>query len=226
METTASGTPVTQTIPAQKSGSHNLEVWATASVSGSEAESNHLLYNIACADSSTSVPIITMQYDSLEVPQYSTIVITWMVYDPNSSVTTIQKKINDKVVSTEEGIEPREYIWSYRAETLGTLEMTIICGASDQTLTFNVVKSDADISPVTDSLQLFLTANNRSNNEVNPAVWKYGDYNATFQNFNWTSDGWVSDKDFNTVLRVSGDDRVYIPFNIFENDFRNTGATL
>ena len=26
---------------------------------------------------------------ALEVPQYSTIVITWMVYDPNSSVTTI-----------------------------------------------------------------------------------------------------------------------------------------
>ena len=62
METTASGTPVTQTIPAQKSDSHILEVWMTASVSGSEAESNHLIYNIACADSSTKVPIITMQY--------------------------------------------------------------------------------------------------------------------------------------------------------------------
>lgn len=104
--------------------------------------------------------------------------------------------------------------------------MTIVCGATRKTVTFTVTKSEAEINAVTDNLQLYLSAANRSNNEQNPAIWKYGDISASFSNFGWTSDGWVADSDLNTVLRVSGDDRVTIPFNIFETDFRGTGETI
>lgn len=123
-------------------------------------------------------------------------------------------------------MESREYTWSYRAETVGTLSLTIVCGATRKTLTFTVTASEAEIGAVTDNLQLYLSAANRSNNEANPAVWKYGNVSATFQNFNWSSDGWISDNELNTVLRVSGDDRVIIPFNIFGTDFRGTGETI
>ena len=108
--------------------------------------------------------------------------------------------------------------------------MTIVCGGARKTVTFTVTKSEADIGAVTNNLELYLSAANRSNNEANPGVWKYGSeghqIQATFSNFNWTSDGWISDNDLNTVLRISGDDRVYIPLQIFGTDFRNTGKTI
>ncbi|MBP5467685.1 MAG: hypothetical protein J6Z11_00405 [Candidatus Riflebacteria bacterium] len=45
-------------------------------------------------------------------------------------------------------------------------------------------------------------------------------------NFNWSSNGWVRDNAGNTVLRLSGDARVSIPYMPFSADFKNYGKTI
>ena len=45
-------------------------------------------------------------------------------------------------------------------------------------------------------------------------------------NFNWSSNGWVKDAENNTVLRLSGDARVTIPYKPFEFEFKGTGKTI
>jgi len=75
-----------------------------------------------------------------------------------------------------------------------------------------VSKSDIDIKAETENLALYLSSQGRSNNESHPEVWGYENISANLTGFNFTSDGWQTDKDGITVLRVAGDARVTIPY--------------
>ena len=57
-------------------------------------------------------------------------------------------------------------------------------------------------------------------------MWESGNVACEFQNFNFVSDGWKHDEDDNTVLRISGDARLSIPYKMFANDFGHTGKTI
>ena len=81
------------------------------------------------------------------------------------------------------------------------------------------------MEPEKANLQLWLTSQNRSNNDNNRNEWKYGDISADLTGFNFKTNGWISERD-STSLRVSGDARVRIPLKIFKDDFRATGKTI
>ena len=68
----------------------------------------------------------------------------------------------------------------------------------------------------------------RSNSELNPNMWEDVDNGivCTMTDFNFVSDGWITDPDGVTVLRVSGNARVSIPYQAFASDFRGTGKTI
>ena len=83
-----------------------------------------------------------------------------------------------------------------------------------------------EIGAETQDLSLYLSSYGRSNNEADPGTWSYGDIQAVFTGFNYSSDGWQLDKDNNTVLRVSGDARLTIPYKAFAQDFRSSGKTI
>jgi hypothetical protein len=89
-----------------------------------------------------------------------------------------------------------------------------------------VTPSDVTIGAESDSMVLHLGSYGRSNNEATPGTWQYEDVAATFSGFNYTSDGWLPDKENITVLRVSGDARVEIPIQPFAQDFRTSGKTI
>ena len=75
-------------------------------------------------------------------------------------------------------------------------------------------------------MQLYLASSGRSNSEINKDTWVYGTTNCTFTGFNWMSNGWIINDDLETVLRLSGDARLNIPFNLFASDARANGFTL
>ena len=56
---------------------------------------------------------------------------------------------------------------------------------------------------------------------MNRNVWSYENINATMDNFNFTSNGWRSDSDGNTVLRVANGASVTIPFKPFTTAFQD-----
>ena len=222
---TVSGREVSYTIPAQAHGSHTLEVYFTAEIDGQPVESNHLFYDLICYVEGNNEPIISVATNIVSVKQYSTVAIPFVVYTPNAITSVVELKDGTTTVSTLT-VDRTQQIWSFKALESGTANLSIVCGETTKPVSFTVTENQIDVSAETENLELYLSSAGRSNNEENPLVWTSGAVAAQFTGFNLTSDGWKLDDDNNTVLRVAGDARVHIPFNIFETDFRTTGKTI
>ena len=222
---TVSGREQSYTIPAQEHGSHTFEVFFTGMVEEEMVESNHLYYDLICYEANNSKPIISVPFNTLSVKQYSTVAIPYIVYTPNILTSSIELKEGTNTVKSLT-VDRTKQIWSYKALNEGTASLSIVCGDTMKNISFTVTLNEIKVSAETENLELYLTSSGRSNNEENPLTWSSGSVNAELTNFNLTSDGWKLDEDNNTVLRVSGDARVYIPFNIFGSDFRSTGKTI
>lgn len=227
--TSVSGRQQSYLIPAQAHGTHALQVYFTCDVDGNEIRSNELYYEIICTVEGDMHPAIASNYKTTEVVQYTSIPITYRVYDPASMTTEVKQYANDELISTQT-VDRAAQTWTYRADKTGTLNLRIDVdngyATASKSWSIPVTESNIDVSAETEDLTLYLSSYGRSNNEENPDVWNYGDVAATFTNFNFVSDGWQMDSDKISVLRVAGDARLEIPLKIFEKDFRSTGKTI
>jgi hypothetical protein len=222
---TASGRQSNFTIPRQAHGAHSFEVYFTAEVNGTEVESNHLYYDIMFVEANNTTAIISSAFHANEIEQFYSVSIPYTVYSPKSAMSDITLSANGEVVQSLT-VDRTRHIWTYRADGFGETILEIAVGDVKKQFRLNVTESDMDISAETNNLSLYLTSYGRSNAELNANEWKYGDVAASLENFNFVSDGWLSDADNNVVLRVAGNARVNIPLNIFDSDFRQTGKTI
>lgn len=224
-EVSASGRQQSYVIPAQSHGAHSLLVYFTATVDGVEIRSNELYYELICTVAGEDAPIIVSNYRGTKAEQYASIVIEYMVYNPLSMTSAITLSANGTVINTLT-VDRTQQIWTYRADKVGDLTLEIVCGAVRKTIALTITESSMDIGAETQDLSLYLSSYGRSNNEATPGTWSYGDIQAVFTGFNFAADGWQLDKDNNTVLRVSGDARLTIPYKAFSQDFRTGGKTI
>ncbi len=222
---TVSGRQQSYTIPAQSHGSHNLRVWFECNIEGMPVTSNTLTFAIVCIEEGNTTPIIAANYSTGDVEQYSNIVTKYRVYDPMSMTAAITLEANGEAVQNL-NVDRTEQTWTYRPMEVGELVQTIRCGTKYVSWNRTVTESSIKVEAETNSLALYLSSYGRSNNEENPDVWESGNVSAEFQNFNFVSDGWLHDEDENTVLRVTGDARLNIPYRMFGYDFRTTGKTI
>jgi hypothetical protein len=222
---TVSGRQQTQRIPAQEHGSHTLEVYFEAVIEGETVPSNKLFYDIICLEDGNTTPVIAVDYNGKTAEQYDSIVIPYRVYDPTSmtaAITLSAPDMADKPLTVDRTVQK----WTYRADTAGDQSLTITCGSTVKTIDLTITESSIDVEAETENLALYLSSYGRSNNEAVPNVWQSGSVAATFENYNFVSDGWITDKDGITALRTTGDARLTIPLKIFEKDFRSTGKTI
>ncbi len=224
---TTSGRQVSYTLPGMTHGDHTLLVYFTATVNDETVKSNELYYDLIVVDSSSSTPIIASTFRRSTATQFETLVIPYTVYTPGSLTSDVSLYANGTQVASLT-VDRTEQTWSYRADTSGSLTLSISTGTVVHLISLTVEASGIDVEAETDSLVLYLTSYGRSNNEADPSIWEDGDNNisATLTGFNWSSDGWQTDSDGATVLRVAGDARVTIPYQIFARDFRSTGKTI
>lgn len=227
--TSVSGRQQSYVIPKQTHGTHTLLVYFTCTIDGNEVRSNELYYELICTVAGNMHPVIASNYVGGEIVQYTSIPVTYRVYDPAGMTTEVKLYAGDTLVSTQT-VDRTEQTWTYRADNVGSLTLRIDVNngyaAASKSWTFTVTESTVDVSAETENLSLFLSSYGRSNNEENPGTWSYGNIAATFTGFNFASDGWQKDKDNISVLRVAGDARLEIPLKIFEKDFRSTGKTI
>ena len=224
VETSASNRQLTYALPKQAHGGHSLRVYFEATVNEQTVRSNELYYEFVALDGSNT-PVIISQFNEPEQVQYATITIPYTVYTPDSLTSAVTITVNGKPAASLT-VDRTEQTFSYRANEYGTHTVVIASGKASKTITIAVSKSDIDVEAETEDLALWLTAAGRSNNEEHPEVWKYENISATLSNFTFTSDGWQKDADGATILRVTGNDRVTIPYKIFENDFKAAGKTI
>lgn len=223
---TTSGEEQEYYIPAQNHGSHSFEVYFTATIDDVKVESNHLYYDLICYETGNPTPIIAVPQKTFSVKQYGSVIIPFIAYQENSLTSDITLNDENGVVS-ENTVDRTLQRLQYRALTYGTKNLSIKCGETVKPISLTVEESDIKVSAVTSNLELYLTSQGRSNSEKETrSDWYYKDIKATLSNFNFTSDGWKLDEENNTALRVSGDARVYIPFEIFNTDLTATGKTI
>lgn len=222
----ASGRQQSFTIPAQAHGSHYFEVYFDATVDGETVTSDPLRYDLMCLEAGNTTPIISVPFWETTVEQFGLVNIPYIVYNPASLTSDIVQAANGETVK-ELTVDRTLQTWNYRPEAAGALALSIACGnAEPKVIELTVTESKLNVEAETEALALYLNTYGRSNNESDPAVWESGDIAANLTGFNWASDGWQQDEDGVTVLRVSGDARVEIPYQIFAKDFRTTGKTI
>ena len=222
---TTSGRQQAFTIPAPSHGSHELKVYFKAMFDGVMAQSNTLYYEIICVEQGNNTPIIACAFTRSEAEQYETVAIPYIVYSPASLTSQITLAENGTEVASLT-VDRTYQTWSYRPMETGEVELTITCGDTVKMITMTVRASELPVQPETEFQSLYLSSYGRSNNENDPSQWTWGDISAELTGFNFVSDGWVTDDDGVTVLRVAGDARVNIPYQIFGGDFRTSGKTV
>ena len=225
LRTSVSGRQQSFTITQQSHGAHKFKCYFDCEINGEVITSNVLNYEIICLEELNNQRIIASNFDVSEIKQYTTVYINWTVYDPLEMTVPVSLIANGNVVSSQT-VDRAQQTWAYRADSIGELVLKIESGNVSKTFTLNVLKSDINVEAETEALSLHLSSYGRSNNEENPGTWEYGNITSKFTNFNFTSDGWQTDDDGITVLRVTGDARLEIPYKIFQNDFRATGKTI
>lgn len=229
--TSVSGRQQSFTITQQSHGAHTFRCYFEAEINGQTVYSNELYYEIICLEPLNNTPIITSNFRMNEATQYSSLNVDYTVYNPVSMTAGVTIKVNGEVVSTLT-VDRTSQVFSYRAAEVGTLSIQIATGTQGQddyaskSWTLTITESDIDVEAETEALALYLSSYGRANSEENKSVWQYGNISAVLSHFNYTSDGWQRDEDGATVLRVAGDARVTIPYQIFAQDFRGTGKTI
>ena len=223
--TSVSGRQQSFTIPQQRHGAHSFSCYFEAEINGATVQSNELYYEIICLETMNLDPIVTCSFHETSVKQYTTIHIGFSVYNPTSMNAEVMIKRNGTVISTQT-VGRTKQDFACRMDTVGDFTFEISSGEVGRSFTLTVTESDIQVEAETDALALHLTSSGRSNTEENRSEWKSGTIAAQLTDFNFASDGWQKDEKGITVLRVSGDARVQIPYLLFGTDFRTAGKTI
>lgn len=120
-----------------------------------------------------------------------------------AKIVTEELTTDGIVVATslqDQTLARRLYTYSKKVKTSNNLRITFTVGTTTRVINVAPMTSSINIELPTESLQLNLDADGRSNEEVNPAVWNYGDVTTEFSGLNWQSNGWVG----NALLLQNG----------------------
>lgn len=177
--TKVSNRELTYTIPAQSHGAHNLKIYFEAEIDGETVRSNELYFDMICIEPGQTATIISSPFRATTVPQYTSIVIPYTVYDPttqNPNAQPVSIRVNGQIVSSIT-VDRTEHSFTYRANEAtqpgSPLVIQIISGATTKTFEITVTEINIEITPETESLALYLTSQGRNNGEENPGIWEY-----------------------------------------------------
>ena len=246
-----SGNEITLLIPKQTHGCHKITAFVSATIGEQTVESNTLEYEIICIEADNNAAILTSIYKTAEVTQGDLVSIPFMLYDPVQVNTNVELIISSQVAGELTEIDRstitvnrEQQFWNTRKYPVGITVFTIsytynLYGVQTTITKSHTVKITAlavDVAPEEDSLQLYLSAQGRSNNEQNPATWTftqapngdktYDTITTSFEGFNWKSNGWITDEAGDTCLRLNGDARAVVNFKPFNEDFKANGKTI
>jgi len=221
--TSASGIQMGYTIPAQKHGSHLLEVWSTANISNNIVPSNHIVKDILFVDPLSVLPVIGCTMQDFTMRQYDTTQIRYVVYDPTSEMPKVKLAVDGKVVS-EPTLETAVQTWAFKSADIGEHTLTITCGETVKTLRVVVEKLEIDVIPVTAGLAFDFNPVGYSNGDTDGRIWSDGDVTMTVtDNFDWVNGGYQLDENGNQYFCVKAGTRAVINYNLFADDPKKNG---
>ena len=225
------GEQCTKVLPIMSHGAHTLQVYFTAVLGDDLVTSNTLKYDLITYVAGNNTPIIASTFASQsEQEQYVAFNIRYRVYTPGKNTSSVELFIDGQSIGDPLSVDMGWQNWEIRPVDTGNHVYVVKTGDVSRTFNVHVYESTIQVDPVTDNQVLCLTTFGRSNAETPEVRKKWDDtdhdIHCTLTGFNWSSNGWVQDEDGATVLRLSGDARVEIPYQPFYKDLQQTGKTI
>lgn len=188
-------------------GTHNIQMRADYEITDDYGNtlttvySNIVYYDVIVVEENNNIPVFACRYDYengdslisgtpvVNAKQYDLFNLGYYVYDTNAS---------REVEFYSEGVSVGSNTFSdsasnikYRYTTKGVKACYFECRGYTYNFAVNVIKSDYEIDEPTSSLSLYLDALGKSNSSSSRDSWTYNDVTSTFENFNWSGNGWT-----------------------------------
>ena len=240
----------------QSHGSHTVQIYLTAMVNGKEITSPSVNFDIMFAEDGNTTPIIRAVPQTEVRQQYTIIPIEYSVYQSSAVTSNIELKaisenyvpvldengaeqtdpesgkVITELVTTEEyksnlTVDRTKQIWNYNPTLEGKKTLTITCGSTVRTLTFDVEKFPYTITPVMNGLELDFNPEGRTNQDENYNEFNYNGYDWTLSdNFDWNSGGWKTDADGSAYFCIKAGTTATFNYPLFgdENTIGNVTA--
>lgn len=218
-----SGIPMSYTLPSQEHGSHLLETYITANISGVEIETPHIFKDIIWYDSTSDIPVIGCVATNLNVKQYDSNNITYTVYDPKTDNPQVTLLVDNVVISNLTLDSPTQ-VWQFKSSEVGSHKLTIKCRDTIKDINVVVEKLDINVEPITAGLVFDFNPVGKSNNDVD-RLWKYNDNigMTVSDNFDWTNGGYQIDENGDQYFCIKAGTSATISYNLFADDARKNG---
>lgn len=188
-------------------GTHNIQVRADYEITDeygtvvSTVYSNIVYYDVVVVEDGNNTPVFACRFDYengdslitgtpvVNATQYDLFNLEYYVYDTNSSRESEFFSENEAVGSNT--FSDAASIIKYRYTTSGIKLCYFQCNGVVYDFAVNVAKSNYLIDEPTSSLSLYLDALGKSNTSSSRDSWTYGNVTSTFENFNWSGNGWT-----------------------------------
>jgi hypothetical protein len=224
-----SGSTISYELPAQKHGSHLLDVQLEADINGETVTSDHAIKDILWYDPTSTSPIIGATTQNYSVKQYSTTNILYTVYDPVNENPTVNIEIDGSIVASYVLKPNKDYedtltdIYSYIAATPGAHVVKIICGNTQKVINIFVEDVGVNISPVTTGLAFDFNPAGRSNGDAN-RLWSHNGVNLSVsENFDWINGGYIPDDPDGPCFCIKAGSSATIDYKLFANEAKVSG---
>lgn len=218
-------------IPAQEHGGHVFEAYAECEVGGVCVTSNAITLGMLWVESGNQTASIVSPFAVAKAKQGENLSIDYLAYDPmseNATVSLIVLNPDDTVYSSRnETVGRTAQTWKVDDYPMGSVTFRLSVGGVHVDKVVEVTDSGVVIERITDSLAFDFDAKGRSNQEDNPGFWTDGSVTATFNGVTFAgSDGWLTDAEGASMLRLLPGSEMTIPFTMFATDHRTNGATV
>lgn len=191
--------------------------------------------------SSSTVGVNMALVETTGLTQYGSAVIQYTVVASGSKSNVHLKAVCDgvDVVNTYSNVNNNiNLTWTIPLDLAGTYTFSI--GLDDfnyENSITNIEVAAPDVSvPVIDptdpALQLYLSAKGKSNDNMNKNSWTWNNITSDFSNFNWNTNGWLTDDNGQTSLHLSNGAKLKINFapfalaNTNNQGAQSTGKTI
>lgn len=214
-------------------GSHNLRA-----VLSNEADtvSCELNYEIIALEAGNDTPIIWVGQYEKSIVNHTALTIPYMVYNPSDTahaevyyyINGIRQPSSYEVAFSDTTWQN----WRVMGYQVGTnvLRIETIAGTAEKEIEIAVEADDRNMD-IVEGAYLVYDSEGRSNKEniSSRTTWaSTGELKTAvkFNDFNWYNNGWITDDDGKTCLRISNGASVSIPLNIMKGQTLSTGYTF
>ena len=185
-------------------GTHTVQLVVELELSdGSTIKSNSILFAVGIREAGNNTPLVSARFDYadgavigkgqtpyIQTKQYDSYTLQYAAYNPKETPTRADVYVGGTLASSASVPFTAQNL-TLRASNYGEEACKIVVG--DTTYSFRLIaeKSDLNLSEPTDGLTLKLSAQGRSNSDVNREEWSYNGIRTLFEGFKWGGDGWI-----------------------------------